>query len=203
MEEQPIFKFSPYTRLLIVAAALGAPVAGAQTAATFTDDTFNDPDWTAEMIVNQSGNSGGFTANQQRLRGNPGSFRKVTHEGESDGSIHVAHLRVGAVYDPQVKGSIASISHSYDLINLESQSTFDSGYHLLIFQNDTYYRSARDRIATRNWRSFGRSGLSARDFTRVVGSGPRQPDYSDSASPLQFGFISSASQFRPPIPGNG
>ena len=171
---------------------------GAAQTVTFSDQDFNDSDWAAEMIVNQSGSSGRFTANQERRGGNPGSFRKVIHKGRSGSrvrEIRVAHLRVGAVYDPQVKGPIVGISHSYDLINLESQSRFDSEYHLLIFQNDTYYRSARDRIATRNWRPFGRSDLSARDFARVVGSGPRQPDFSDSASPLQFGFI-SVSRFR-------
>ena len=57
-------KFSPYTRLLIVAVALGASAAGAQTTVTFTDDTFDDSNWTAEMVVNEAGSSAEFTAKQ-------------------------------------------------------------------------------------------------------------------------------------------
>ena len=68
----------------------------------------------------------------------------------------------------------------------------------MIFQNDTYYRSPRDRISILDWTPFGRSGLDARDFTRVAGDGPRRPNFSDNAPPLGFGFA-SVSEF----PGSG
>ena len=152
-----------------------------------------DSDWTAEIIVNEVGSSAKFEARQDPNRGNPGAFRRITHEGETSSSrveIHVAHLRGGAVYDPPESGRISSIGYSYDLKNLESRTAWDSTYYLLIFQNNTYYRSPRDRISRLDWTPFGRSGLERGDFTRVAGDGPRRPIFSDNAPPLQFGFAS-------------
>ena len=73
-----------------------------------------------------------------------------------------------AVYDPSESGRITSIGYSYDLKNLESRTIWDSTYYLLIFQNNTYYRSPRDRISRRDWTPFDRSGLEARNFTLGV-----------------------------------
>ena len=174
---------------------------GAAQAVTFSDQDFNDSDWPAEIIFNESGTSAMFEAKQDPNRGNPGAFRRIKHEGDTRSAaveIHVAHLRGDAVYDPSESGRITSIAHSYDLKNLESRTVWDSTYYLLIFQNDTYYRSPRDRISRLDWTSFGRSGLEPRDFTRIAGDGPRRPNFSDSAAPLQFGFA-SVSRF----PGSG
>ncbi len=115
---------------------------GAAQTVTFSDQDFNDSDWTAEIIVNEAGSSAKFEARQDPNRGNPGAFRRIKHEGETKSTgveIHVAHLRGDAVYDPSESGRITSIDHSYDLKNLESRTVFDSTYYLLIFQNNTYY----------------------------------------------------------------
>ena len=71
----------------------------------------------------------------------------------------------------------------------DDQSDF-TDYYLLIFQNDAYYRvrPPTDRIRQRSWTPFGRDGLTPADFTRVSGSGPSRPDFSATASSLQFGF---------------
>ena len=185
---------------------------GAAQTVTFSDQDFNDSDWTAEIIVNEAGSSAKFEARQDPNRGNPGAFRRIKHEGETKSTgveIHVAHLRGDAVYDPSESGRITSIDHSYDLKNLESRTVFDSTYYLLIFQNNTYYRSPRDRISRRDWTPFGRSGLETRDFTRVAGDGPRRLNFSDKAPPLQFGFASvsnfpaSGGEVSPGLGGDG
>ena len=90
--------------------------AAAQTV-TFSDEEFDDSDWTAEMIVNEAGSSAEFTAEQDTSGGNPGAFRRIHHVGQAGSSpreIHVAHLRRGAVYNPREGGRISRISHSYD-----------------------------------------------------------------------------------------
>ena len=101
---------------------------------TFSDQVFNDSDWTAEIILNEVGNSANFLATQEPGRGNPGPFRKITHEAgaESDGGeIQVAHLHREAVYDPQEGGPIGRIDYSYDLKNLETQTRRRSSYYLV------------------------------------------------------------------------
>ncbi len=171
---------------------------GAAQTVTFSDQDFNDSDWTATVIIDET-RSAQITAEQDSRGGNPGAFRRIAHVGEAgsrDREIHVAHLHAGATYDPRKQGPISSVGHSYDLKNLESRTIWDSTYYLLIFQNDTYYRPPVDNISRLDWTPFGRSGLEARDFTRVAGDGPRRPNFSDTAPPIQFGFA-SVSEFPP------
>ena len=191
--------------------AFGGFNAPAQTV-MFSDQDFNDSDWTAELIVNEVGGSAKVQAMQDPRGGNPGAFRRIKHEGETKSSrveIHVAHLRGGAVYNASESGGISSIAYSYDLKNLESRTVWHSTYYLLIFQNNSYYRSPRDRISKREWTPFDRSSLGARDFTRVAGDGPRRPNFSENAPPLQFGFASvsdfpaSGGEVSPGLGGDG
>ena len=77
--------------------AFGGFNAPAQTV-MFSDQDFNDSDWTAELIVNEVGGSAKVQAMQDPRGGNPGAFRRIKHEGETKSSrveIHVAHLRGG------------------------------------------------------------------------------------------------------------
>ena len=167
---------------------------GAAQTVTFSDEEFNDPNWTATVIIDET-RSAQITAQQDPNGGNPGAFRRIKHAGETRqnrAEIHVAHLHREAVYDPPESGRISSIGYSYDLKNLESRTIWDSTYYLVIFQNNTYYRSPRDRISRRDWTPFSRSGLETRNFTPVAGDGPRRPNFSDNAPPLQFGFTSGS-----------
>ena len=176
---------------LVAILALSGLDSPAQTV-TFSDEEFSDSDWTAAVIIDET-RSAQITAQQDSLGGNPGACRRIAHVGEvgsRDREIHVAHLRAGATYDPQTQGAISSISHSYDLKNLETRTIWFSTYHLLIFQNNTFYRSRGNRISRLDWTPFGRNDLEARDFTRVGREGPRRPNFSANAPPLEFGFAS-------------
>ena len=102
--------------------------------------------------------------------------------------MQVAHLHREAIHDPAVDGAIGTLSYSYDLRTFESAGF--SNYYLVIFQNDSHYRPRMDRVSREEWTRFGRSGLTARSFSRVRGTGPRQPDFSAAGNPLQFGFVS-------------
>ena len=109
-----------HTCFAIAGLALAAPLAQAQPV-VFIDETFNDSDWTAKIILNEVGGSAEFEARRSTFGGNAGAFRRVLHEGDGNDrnpELHVAHLRQGAMYDPQAAGPIDSISYSYDLINL-------------------------------------------------------------------------------------
>ena len=175
---------------LAVTQALAQPV-------IFSDNNFDESDWTAKIILNEVGGSAEFEARRSTFGGNPGAFRRVLHEGDgSDGNpeLHVAHLRQGAMYDPQAAGPIDSISYSYDLINLEDDQSDFTDYYLLIFQNDAYYRvrPPTDRIRQRSWTPFGRDGLTPADFTRVSGSGPSRPDFFAAAAPCSLVSVPSA-----------
>ena len=178
-----------------LAAWVGLAVAGsaakAQTEVSFTDTTFAVSDYTTTIIVNEVGSSARVTVRQRGADGNPGLYRRVMHEGDKGAEAHemqVAHLHREATHDPAVSGGIATLSYGYDLRTFESAGF--SNYYLVIFQNDSHYRPRIDRVSREEWTRFGRSGLTARSFSRVRGTGPRQPDFSAAGSLLQFGFVS-------------
>ena len=180
-----------YTLATWVGLALAVSAAKAQTEVSFTDTTFAVSDYTTTIIVNEVGDSARVTVRQRGSDGNPGLYRRVMHEGDKGAEAHemqVAHLHREAIHDPAVDGAIATLSYGYDLRPLESAGF--SNYYLVIFQNDSHYRPRMDRVSREEWTRFGRSGLTARSFSRVRGTGPRQPDFSAAGSPLQFGFVS-------------
>ena len=75
---------------------------GAAQTVTFSDQDFNDSNWTATVIIDET-RSAQITAEQDSRGGNPGAFRRIKHVGETgpqDREIHVAHLRAGAIYAP-------------------------------------------------------------------------------------------------------
>ena len=192
LERRRIVRNSPrYTFVTLLWLALAVSAAKAQTEVSFTDTIFAVSDYTTTIIVNEVGDSARVTVRQRGSAGNPGLYRRVMHEGDKGAEAHemqVAHLHRGAIHDPAVDGAIATLSYGYDLRTFESAGF--SNYYLVIFQNDSHYRPRMDRVSREEWTRFGRSGLTARSFSRVRGTGPRQPDFSAAGSPLQFGFVS-------------
>ena len=192
LERRRIVRNSPRCKFAILLwLALAVSAAKAQTEVSFTDTTFAVSDYTTTIIVNEVGSSARVTVRQRGADGNPGLYRRVMHEGNrgpEDREMQVAHLHREAIHDPAAGGGIATLSYGYDLRTFESAGF--SNYYLVIFQNDSHYRPRMDRVSRSEWTRFGRSGLTARSFSKVRGTGPRQPDFSAAGSPLQFGFVS-------------
>ena len=178
-----------YTRSLVVVLAVAAETAGAQTVVTFSDGEFID--WTSDKIVDTTaGMSATFEVERRTTGGNPGAFRHVVHM-YGFGTIGVGHLHGAAIYDLQREGVISSIDYSWDLI--EQNPPFPGAavrYALLILQDGTYYTTGGDLVFADGWTGFDRVGLTAADFGRVGDTGPSRPDFSRSASPIQFGYTS-------------
>ena len=182
--------------LVFVLLAMFAWSTNAQTQIAFTDQDFKDADWTSTILIDQRGRETKITVSQRLRGGNPGSYRRIQHEadpGDETQLILVVHLAREAIYDPQTNGPIASISYGYDLINLESSMREFTMYHLVLLQNGTYYesRTPDDRALFPRWTTVSGGSLSLSDFTRLVGDGPRHPDFSANSPPLQFGFASA------------
>ncbi len=189
--EETMSNLLRYARSVLLVIGLGLGTLTAQVV-TFSDETFSDADWTAQKVEDTTpGASAVFTAAQVSSGGSGadnGPFRRVTHQ-YTQGLIGVAHLRAGAVYDPAGQGSIASIGYSYDAIHLNPPPGLAVGYSLVLLQNGMYYRSLpQDNVFNGTWSLFGQAGLTASEFFNV-GSGPREPDFSATASPIQFGYI--------------
>jgi hypothetical protein len=170
-------------------------------ATVFTDDTFNDADWTASIIF-QDGQTPSFTATQISSGGNPGAYRQVQHTYGglvNNGSIVVGHLMDGATYDPSIDGAVSTIDFSFDLILFDGGDSRTVAYGGLILQNNSYYSggyTTTSTVPTTNvWESNSIEDLFASDFSLVMGAGPAQPDFSSSGSIIQFGYFSGNSTF--------
>ena len=90
----------PHT-LLLVLMAISASSAQGQTTVTFADQDFKDADWTTTILIDKGGTSTTITTNQRLRGGNPGSYRRISHEGDSGNEtqeILVVHLHREAIY---------------------------------------------------------------------------------------------------------
>jgi hypothetical protein len=164
---------------------------------TYSDGTFNNADWTATAIYNTGSPAYTFTDSQQISGGNPGDFREVVHTlSGSAGSLIVAHMNTGDIYNPAVSGPISTIDFSYDLIQFNPPANQAVAYDLLLFQNGSYYDfSSGDLIFTNSWTPFSHVGLTASDFVLAVPGaiGPAHPDFSATGSLIDFGYLSGNS----------
>ena len=172
----------------------------AHAAPPYVDD-FNPPPatWTSEIISpssigadSQSGPipTGGFT----------GGYRKTTNilkpgTSTTPYAVVAAHER-GFAWTPSSDGSIVLLDYSYrlrHLITLDGSSTSAAaGFAVLAKQGNVYYRTQWDNAYVDLWLSFGKTGLSAKDFTRVDGT-PGNPDFTCTGTPISFGYVTGNS----------
>ena len=107
----------PHT-LLLVLMAISASSAQGQTRVTVADQDFKDADWTTTILIDKGGTSTTITTNQRLTGGNPGSYRRISHEGDPGNEtqeILVVHLHREAIYNPRTSGAVTDISYDYDL----------------------------------------------------------------------------------------
>lgn len=181
----PSRRFLTWLAILLMTLALH-PATEAQ---TYTDSTFNNSDWTSTVLpVSTAGTSS--TSGKNTGSGNPAPSR-ITSHSFGPGQIQVAHLNATAFYDPAVQGAITSLSYAYDLIHYNPPTGAAFGFSIIVFQNNTYYRSLpADAVLSGSWQAFGKSGLTAESFVKLSGDSPNvNPDFSCQGSKIQFGYL--------------
>jgi len=81
---------------------------------TFSDDTFDNSDWSIDIFT--VGTGGTITGTQINSGGNPGDFRKVTNTlNAPSGSTTVVfgfHKLIGATFNPSIKAPL----HLYHIV---------------------------------------------------------------------------------------
>jgi hypothetical protein len=203
---------NPHTSSITVRASipalliLMAVLPSAAYAQTLFDDTFNNADWITTLIAptgsppNAQVQFPTAPSMQDQLNGNLAPSRTTTHQyqGVIPPGIWVAHLYqpVSSHYNPATQGPIAAINFSYDL----SPPTESVTYGLIIFQNNTYYRSNPPDTPVNaipnppGWKSVSHSNLTAANFVDVNDpSDSRHPDFSCKGSIIQFGYLTANS----------
>jgi hypothetical protein len=167
-------------------------------AQTFTDSTFNNADWSTVILPVST--AGSTSTTTQVSGGNPSPSRTTTNNitiptSSSIGQIIVAHTQIASSYDPAVQGAIVKLSYAYDLIQYNPPVGGAVGFSVLIFQNNTYYRSTPiDSIFSGSWQTFSNSNLTAASFIKVSGPSTNiNPDFSCTGARIQFGYVTANS----------
>ena len=157
-------------------------------AALFTDNTFNNADWTSTVLL--LGNGGSVSAGQVGSGGNPGSYRSVTNSvnpaGASASIVHGYHLSPLMTYSFLSSGAIASMDFSFD----HSVAGFDVGVGLAIQQNGNVFYGGYTIASGTPWHTLSASGLHSSDF---VGPPGGVLDFSATALPIELGFLTATS----------
>jgi len=162
-------------------------------ATTYQDGTFNTG-WTSTTLTPPSTAGATSSSVTDAGNGNPAPSRTTTHN-IVPGFIYVAHRNSTAIYDPSVQGAITSLSYSYDLRQYNPPQGAGFAYSILVFQDNTYYRSMPvDVVYGASWQAFSKAGLTAASFTKVSGDSPNtNPDFSCKGTRIQFGYVTANS----------
>jgi hypothetical protein len=158
----------------------------------FTDSTFSDASWTVTTYID--GNGGTVSAVQVAAGGNPGPHRSVTLQVNAGppgarSDVFSFHWAGGAVYDPTVSGSIASVDYAEDYLG-PGQAT-----GLVVRQDgNVYYASPSYQVTTPSttWTHITHAGMAASDFVLLapdLTTSSQHPDFSATGKPIEFGFL--------------
>ncbi len=161
----------------------------------FSDAVFNIADW--QLVTEQQGNGGSLSFSQEPTGGDIDEYMRITltvNAAPSNSAVGGIFMHKNAIYDPAQNGAIQTVDYSESSIMLsgwgDGQAT-----GLAIRQNDRIYYagySTSNRglgyANTLGWTQNSFTGLTSSDFGRPFGPPDEHPDFSETATPLQFGF---------------
>jgi opacity protein-like surface antigen len=182
-----------FAALLLVSIVSAAPAASA---ATFSDATFNNADWTVTVEVLNLG--GSVNGSQVTTGGNPGAFRRINNVLNSaagqpfSNSVFGFHARAGATWNPGIQGAITSLAYEEDAYRYSGSGVQANGIALRQGGVIYYGPASLTPSTTGVWQHYAWSGLTAGDFDAVA-PGVQNPDFSSAGGPIQFGFYRSNS----------
>jgi hypothetical protein len=165
-----------------------------------SDSTFNDANWTALMIEDQTpGLTGSFSGGQVASGGNPGSYRAVSNSG-SNGHVFVAHL-FNTLYNPATQGAITSLNFSFDVSFPDAglaKPPLPVNFGFGLLQGGAYFLRLGSGVfaLSTGWVTDSESGLQQANITKITNTSIK-PDFSATGAPIQFGF---SADFFSPIP---
>jgi hypothetical protein len=189
-----------------ITAIVGVLVLGvfvpASDAAVFTifDNTFSLSNWSLAGL----GGSNAGTASASVIGGLSGSGRQVTIGGSGSITYQVESYKTNASFSPAL-GSATGLT-----MQIWQQVTGGNGTYqntrFVASQGSSFYASSirwEPPIFTGSWQKFEVS-VAPSDFSLMRGSGPATLDFSETAEPIRFGYMSFSPVFisSPATPRN-
>lgn len=167
-----------------------------------TDSGFDPSDWSASEIFVDNANL--VSATQELTGGNSGAYRRTVHELNGIVSdfarLWIFHENTSATFDPSTQFGIGGVKYSVSQIHF-NPPFLDSavGHHLALRQNGVVYMASQPMTFSNTiWSRNSLAYSSHLDFVDVLslpavdGDGILEnPDFSDTGSPITFGYISN------------
>ena len=182
---------------LAAAAVVALAAAGPAHAGLVThfDGNFNQADWSVNQALTSGSSTHSATQDTTPGLGNDSPFREMQHDVLMSGTgqptfVNVRHLTSAFTYNPSVNGAIESIDMTMDaiILSVSSGTTPAVGHAFMLVQDGVSYFYDLHDFTNTSWQTFGFSGLVAADFSTFDG---QNPDFSDSGSEIQFGYLRS------------
>lgn len=165
----------------------------------FQDSDFPVSNWTATATAQPAENGPTHTASQAVDGGNPGAYRSIAYQMTAGpSSLRLVHYAAAATYDPVSQGEIYTI----DLADDCSRRSFSSGLIFTGLTQSPLFEQAGRTYQPRDWHgscllAWSGMRISSLKADEFVLSGPpcgaseRCPDFSATAAPLRFGFVTN------------
>ena len=175
-------------------------VPGGTGSVVFNETIFNIADWNKTTVVNAAGAASTTVATPLATGGNPTNYYSIGNSlivSGSGGVVTGIHLRNGAVYSPSSQGAITTINYSESSKNFINQSGDGQGSGVAILQSGKYFIQRTPVLVMpfsshSEWKANSALGLNAAAFQELTPAGilvpTSQPNFSATATPLQFGF---------------
>jgi hypothetical protein len=165
----------------------------------FQDADFPVSNWTVTATAQPAENGPTHAESQATDGGDPGAHRRITYQMTAGpSSLLLNHFEIGSTYDPARQGAIYTI----DLEGHCSRSSFSSGLIFTGLTQSPMFEQAGRTYQPRDWHGSCQldwSGmrvwsLKADEFLfsgPACGANEKCPDFSATAAPLRFGFVTN------------
>ena len=165
----------------------------------FQDADFPVANWTVTAIAQPAENGPTHAESQATDGGDPGAHRRISYQMTAGpSSLLLNHFQIGATYDPATQGAI----YTMDLEGHCSRSSFSDGLIFTGLTQSPMFEQAGRAYQPRDWRGscqLAWSGmrvwsLKADEFAfsgPACAANERCPDFSATAAPLRFGFVTN------------
>ena len=166
----------------------------------FQDADFPVSNWTVTAVAQPAENGPTHTESQATDGGNPDPYRSISYQmTPGPSSLRLVHFAVAATYDPATQGAIYTIdlAEQCSRRSFSSASTFTGLSQSPMFEQAGRTYQPRDwhgscQLGSSTWSGMTVSSLKADEFVSTgppCGASEKCPDFSATAAPLRFGFV--------------
>ncbi len=156
--------------------------------ATYSDDTLYNGLWIPVKVLDTTPSALAMWSNTSfATGGNPTDYRQTVHQ-YWNGHLILAHLYSFGFHDPAVE-PVYTVDFSTDARQESPTLVGPVTVRPAVWQGSGYYMGPQIFVFSGTWSPYALSGLTSSDFVLIAGGGPVHPNFTNSGSLMQFGYM--------------